>query len=120
MTDVSQLSGGIHAYQEAFPDGGYFRGKNFVFDPRIVVPSIMNSTDVIGTCCVCSKLYDDYSRQSRCCICRILILVCDDCAASTEQESDESGSCGSSDQNSTSLFCEQCTCDAAVLVTKVK
>lgn len=80
VNDVSQLSGGIHAYQETFPDGGHFRGKNFVFDPRIVVPSAANANDVIGTCCVCSCLYDDYSRQCRCHKCRVLVLVCDDCA----------------------------------------
>ena len=118
MTDVSQLSGGIHAYQEAFPDGGYFRGKNFVFDPRIAVPSVLNSTDVIGTCCVCSMLYDDYSRQSRCHTCRILILVCDDCAASTEDKCDDS--CSPSNQSSLHLYCEQCSSDAAVLATKEK
>jgi predicted sulfurtransferase len=35
--DVSQLSGGIHRYLEAFPSGGLFRGKNFVFDARVTV-----------------------------------------------------------------------------------
>lgn len=38
--DIFQLYGGIHSYQEAFPgDGSFFHGKNFVFDPRIAVPS---------------------------------------------------------------------------------
>lgn len=32
--NVYQLSGGIQRYLEAFPDGGLFEGKNFVFDPR--------------------------------------------------------------------------------------
>jgi predicted sulfurtransferase len=31
---VLQLSGGIQRYLEAFPDGGFFKGKNFVFDHR--------------------------------------------------------------------------------------
>ncbi len=35
---VMRCAGGIAAYQEAYPDGGLFRGKNFVFDPRISVP----------------------------------------------------------------------------------
>jgi len=34
---VSQLSGGIHRYLEAFPDGGHFKGKNFVFDARVTM-----------------------------------------------------------------------------------
>lgn len=29
-----QLFGGIQRYLEQFPDGGYFKGKNFVFDHR--------------------------------------------------------------------------------------
>jgi len=29
---VYQLSGGIQRYLEAFPDGGFFHGENFVFD----------------------------------------------------------------------------------------
>lgn len=37
--EVYQLSGGIHAYMEEYPEGGYFKGKNFVFDPRIAIPS---------------------------------------------------------------------------------
>lgn len=34
---VFQLSGGIHRYLEAFPDGGRFKGKNFVFDARVTM-----------------------------------------------------------------------------------
>ena len=37
VADVNQLSGGIHRYFEHFPDGGYFRGKNFVFDARVAI-----------------------------------------------------------------------------------
>lgn len=29
-----QLFGGIQRYMEQFPDGGFFKGKNFVFDHR--------------------------------------------------------------------------------------
>ncbi|GAB5037238.1 rhodanese-like domain-containing protein 6-like [Nannochloropsis oceanica] len=32
---VVQLQGGIQRYLEAFPDGGFFQGKNFVFDERV-------------------------------------------------------------------------------------
>ena len=34
LENVYQLQGGIHRYLEAFPDGGFFKGKNFVFDQR--------------------------------------------------------------------------------------
>lgn len=33
-TYFPQLYGGIQRYLEQFPDGGFFRGKNFVFDHR--------------------------------------------------------------------------------------
>lgn len=35
VSNVYQLRGGIHRYMEAFPDGGQFVGKNFVFDQRM-------------------------------------------------------------------------------------
>jgi hypothetical protein len=34
IVHLLQLSGGIHRYLEAFADGGFFKGKNFVFDHR--------------------------------------------------------------------------------------
>ena len=36
VDDVYQLYGGIHAYQEKYPRG-FFKGKNFVYDPRVAV-----------------------------------------------------------------------------------
>ncbi|KAF0887567.1 hypothetical protein E2562_002288 [Oryza meyeriana var. granulata] len=35
--NVFQLYGGIQRYLEQFPDGGYFEGKNFVFDHRLLL-----------------------------------------------------------------------------------
>lgn len=75
--DVLQLSGGIQRYLEAFPDGGFFKGKNFVFDHRISVPSL--DTTVVGSCLLCAAAFDDYSARLRCSLCRMLVLVCNDC-----------------------------------------
>jgi predicted sulfurtransferase len=36
-----QLFGGIQRYLEQFPDGGYFKGKNFVFDHRYVFKGVL-------------------------------------------------------------------------------
>lgn len=112
---MSQLSGGIHAYQESFPDGGFFRGKNFVFDPRISVPSAANSEDIIGTCCLCLKLFDDYTRQCRCSKCRVLVLVCDECIIPLDLSSVDISDLISSTNHTkaTSLLCEHCKCDIA-------
>ena len=113
VEDVSQLSGGIHAYQEAFPDGGFFRGKNFVFDPRISVPSAANSDDIIGTCCLCLKLFDDYTSQCRCHKCRVLVLVCDECLNCPN--SSHVGDQMNTTNHSTllSLLCKHCKSDIA-------
>jgi hypothetical protein len=35
--------GGIHRYLEEFPEGGHFKGKNFVFDGRVSVPAVTTS-----------------------------------------------------------------------------
>ncbi|XP_057969986.1 rhodanese-like domain-containing protein 6 isoform X2 [Malania oleifera] len=75
--NVFQLYGGIQRYLEQFPDGGFFRGKNFVFDHRMSV----GSTDacVMGACLLCASPFDDYSSRCRCTYCRMLVLVCDGC-----------------------------------------
>lgn len=78
--DVKQLSGGIVRYLQMYGEGGYFKGKNFVFDPRIAVPA--GQCAVIGKCISCGDGYDDYSTRTRCGFCRILVLVCEKCRSS--------------------------------------
>ncbi|XP_049403303.1 rhodanese-like domain-containing protein 6 [Solanum stenotomum] len=75
--NVFQLYGGIQRYLEQFPDGGFFRGKNFVFDHRVSVGS--SDSRILGTCLLCSSPFDDYSSRTRCTYCRMLVLVCDNC-----------------------------------------
>ncbi|PIA28049.1 hypothetical protein AQUCO_07300018v1 [Aquilegia coerulea] len=72
-----QLFGGIQRYLEQFPDGGFFKGKNFVFDHRISVGS--SNTDILGSCLLCGSPFDDYSSRCRCTYCRMLVLVCNGC-----------------------------------------
>lgn len=101
-----QLSGGIQRYLEQFPDGGFFKGKNFVFDHRYILqhssyfcfvdeffaydcvtfaPCVgrisvgSSDKDVIGSCLICGAPFDDYSTRCRCHLCRMLVLVCDNC-----------------------------------------
>ncbi|CAI0551909.1 unnamed protein product, partial [Linum tenue] len=75
--NVFQLFGGIQRYLEQFPDGGYFKGKNFVFDHRISVAS--SDPKILGACLFCSLSFDDYSSRCRCFHCRMLVLVCSKC-----------------------------------------
>ena len=91
IKNVNQLSGGICAYMEEYPDGGLFRGKNFVYDPRIAVPYAQGKAaeEVVGKCSLCSIDYDDYSSQTRCMICRMLVLVCEACLECKPEESQQ-------------------------------
>ena len=34
---IVQLQGGIEAYLKKFPDGGFWKGKNFTFDKRTAI-----------------------------------------------------------------------------------
>jgi predicted sulfurtransferase len=78
-TTCGWCAGGIQRYVEAFPDGGYFVGKNFVFDERVTVAG--GSDQVVGACCLCAAPYDAYEMRSRCTRCRMLVLVCPACVA---------------------------------------
>lgn len=75
--NVFQLFGGIQRYMEEFPNGGYFKGKNFVFDHRISVGSL--DGNILGACLICHSPFDDYSSRCRCKHCRMLVLVCYSC-----------------------------------------
>ncbi|XP_019704323.1 rhodanese-like domain-containing protein 6 isoform X2 [Elaeis guineensis] len=75
--NVFQLFGGIQRYLEQFPDGGFFKGKKFVFDHRISVGS--QDVDIVGNCLICRSSFDDYSSRCRCSYCRMLVLVCYNC-----------------------------------------
>ena len=79
------LAGGIQRYLEAYPDGGLFRGRNFVFDERGDVPPAAAAAPgggPVGSCLTCSARCDDYGPRCRCPSCRMLVLVCSACAAS--------------------------------------
>lgn len=75
--NVFQLYGGIQRYLEQFPDGGFFKGKNFVFDHRVSVGSL--DSKILGTCLLCNSSFDDYSSRTRCMYCRMLVLICKNC-----------------------------------------
>ncbi|DAZ94607.1 TPA: hypothetical protein N0F65_005370 [Lagenidium giganteum] len=77
LENVYQLSGGIHRYLEAFPDGGRFRGKNFVFDQRVSMAS--QDETVEGRCENCQEPHDVISGETRCEYCRVHVLLCKKC-----------------------------------------
>lgn len=81
--DVYQLEGGIVKYLEKYPDG-HFKGKNFVFDERMVTNAETPSgKEVLSKCSYCKKASDRYID----CIepkCHKLFICCKLCEKNNE------------------------------------
>jgi predicted sulfurtransferase len=61
VENVYQLEGGIHRYLEAYPDdGGFWVGKNYVFDKRFSHGA--EKTETISHCVYCLQPWDRYSH----------------------------------------------------------
>lgn len=122
---VLQLRGGIERYLDQFTDGGYFVGKNFVFDERgekgAAVDFSARSATALNApeedktggmhkmedtkqgagapCCCCGRMWYDYAEDRyRCGSCRMLVMVCDTCADAIASKS----------LSSQDLCCELC------------
>eukprot|EP00986_Skeletonema_menzelii_P000153 scaffold33_cov147-Skeletonema_menzelii.AAC.4 len=101
-----------------------YRGKNFVFDQRRTDPVIgkgitsktasdnSERVSLVGQCIICSNAHDDYDngfspcdeKEARCCRCRVLVLVCNDCRPKVR-------SCGEPEaDNVTDLLCGGTSC----------
>jgi Zn finger protein HypA/HybF involved in hydrogenase expression len=107
------FSGGIDKYFKEFPDGGYWKGKNYVFDKRFAhAPPAVTATaaskreastassgttidgeafetsdaalKVLGKCECCGNPWDMFRGKRRCPTCGVPSLICKDC---WEQES---------------------------------
>jgi hypothetical protein len=101
---VYQLQGGIDKYFKEFPDGGYWQGKNYVFDKRFAhaPPKVdgqlyghknadQNQKEgkkqkqppppdqIMGKCEACSKPWDMYRGKRRCPTCGVPSLICREC-----------------------------------------
>lgn len=97
---VFQLEGGIEKYMMEFPDGGHWKGKNFVFDKREAfgiknkegIGGIVagrkqkkkkkggeDEEEVLSVCCVCKKAWDRYVGKKKCYTCGVPVLMCDKC-----------------------------------------
>lgn len=100
---IYQLKGGIERYFKAFPDGGHWRGKNFVFDKREAVD--VHNPDGDGgvihkkrsqkpeipdaKCCRCDKPWDRYVGKKKCNTCGVPVLVCDVCLSQIGSRKEE-------------------------------
>mmetsp|Transcript_842 Transcript_842/g.1791 ORF Transcript_842/g.1791 Transcript_842/m.1791 type:complete len:706 (+) Transcript_842:68-2185(+) len=106
VREVYQLKGGIERYLKQFKDGGFWRGKNFVFDKREAVGvdnphgdgGVIRKKDRkekkmqaqqqqgdaegslhVAKCCVCGNLWDRYVGKKKCLTCGVPVLMCEKC-----------------------------------------
>lgn len=84
-TEILQLEGGIHKYLDAHPDGGHFRGKNFVFDGRLAMgpekPAVQGDAAVVGRCVHCAGVCEHLSEKHVCAVCKSFLIFCEPCRA---------------------------------------
>jgi len=80
------VRGGIERYLKTFPEGGYWKGKNFLFDRRLEqVPELKKEEslqkDVESVCCVCKAPCAEYRGQHKCAnaTCKVPVIVCAGC-----------------------------------------
>lgn len=94
---VYQLQGGIDKYFKEFPDGGHWKGKNYVFDKRFAHAPVQkeaeahghreldegqqkqNQNDIQSQCQACDRAWDKYRGKRRCPTCGVPSLICRSC-----------------------------------------
>ena len=93
--DVVMARGGIERYLKTFPEGGYWKGKNYLFDKRMEqVPLLKNNDllekDVESYCCVCHVSHASYRGQFKCnrdsSFCSVPVIVCPQCTRLLKDE----------------------------------
>ena len=83
---VYHCRGGIERYVKTFPEGGYWKGKNYLFDRRMEqTPDIKTDNavedDIDAKCCLCRVKWTVYRGQFKCnrSLCRVPVIVCESC-----------------------------------------
>ena len=83
---VYELRGGIERYLKTYPDGGHFRGKNYVFDRRMVQrPAAKDdaalAAEVESACAGCLAPCDEYRGKFKCARepCGVPVILCAAC-----------------------------------------
>jgi predicted sulfurtransferase len=93
--DVVMVRGGIERYLKTFPEGGYWKGKNYLFDKRMEQVPILKTgeslqADMESECCLCSKPYASYRGQFKCSTveCAVPVIVCHQCQKQATESPD--------------------------------
>lgn len=94
--NVTMVRGGIERYLKTFPEGGYWKGKNFLFDKRKQQAPEAKSAealeaDIESKCCVCGNVWGEYRGKYKCGAasqsfqCGVPVLVCPGCDCVAEE-----------------------------------
>lgn len=83
---IYHCRGGIERYMKTFPTGGFWKGRNYLFDRRLEqVPELKTRADidkdVESWCSVCGKAWGQYRGAKTCSVqeCKIPVIVCPGC-----------------------------------------
>merc|ERR1712226_1221531 len=86
---VYELRGGIERYMKTFPQGGFWKGKNYLFDRRMEqLPQGKSEatveTETNSCCCLCLQKWTVYRGKFKCSqgLCGVPVIVCDSCRQS--------------------------------------
>lgn len=85
---VYHMRGGIERYVKTFPDGGFWKGKNYLFDRRMEqIPGTKDEQkvekEVDSKCCLCRQKWTAYRGKFKCSqsLCGVPVIVCSACDA---------------------------------------
>ena len=95
--DVVMARGGIERYLKTYPEGGFWKGKNYLFDKRMEqTPSMKTKealdNDIESNCCICKTAHASYRGQFKCSqndSCSVPVIVCPRCTKIAEDEPDQ-------------------------------
>jgi len=81
---IYELQGGIERYLQTFPKGGFWKGKNYLFDKRQEqVPALKDTAAVEAECntrcSVCRTKWTVYRGKFGCAKCKVPVIVCNAC-----------------------------------------
>jgi hypothetical protein len=83
---VYHMRGGIERYVKSFPQGGFWKGKNYLFDRRMEqVPGTKDprqvEEEVESKCCLCRERWTYYRGKFKCSqrMCGVPVIVCSSC-----------------------------------------
>lgn len=86
LKGVYHCRGGIERYVKTYANGGFWKGKNYLFDRRMEqTPQIKDSdaieNDIDSKCCLCRTKWTVYRGQFKChgTLCGVPVIVCDSC-----------------------------------------